>query len=102
VVARAAAHAILARRGSRVALYDLREAFDAARSPLPLDFLIAIGLIGDATCLEPMGRAWAAVPGDAWWRERLREAARDIMQHQQLTSRHASVKRIRSKWPTFL
>ena len=38
-VTRAAAHAVLAQRGSRVALYDLRETFDAAHGPLPLDFL---------------------------------------------------------------
>jgi hypothetical protein len=36
---RGAAHLALAHRGSRVALYDLREAFDVAGQPLPADFL---------------------------------------------------------------
>jgi hypothetical protein len=100
---RGAAHAALARRGSKVALYDLREAFDAAREPLPLDFLGAMTAIGDATCLEPMARAWAAAdPGEGWWRERLADAAADIMHRTRLSGRSAVVKRLRAKWPGFL
>ncbi|HET6819906.1 MAG TPA: hypothetical protein VFH98_05050, partial [Candidatus Limnocylindria bacterium] len=51
-------HQALARRGSRVALYDLREAFDQATRPLPADFLTAIARVGDESCLEPLARAW--------------------------------------------
>lgn len=100
--ARGAAHALLARRRSRVALYDLRETFDAARAPLPLDYLAAMTLIGDASCLEPMARAWAAVPADPWWRERLSEAAADIRHRTRLSGSSAALKRIRAKWPGFL
>ena len=96
--ARGAAHAALARRGSRVAVYDLREAFEAARTPLPLDFLTAITTVGDASCLEPMARAWAASTGEPWWRERLAEAARDIVRRLELTGRNAVIKRVRTKW----
>jgi HEAT repeat protein len=98
---RAAAHAALARRGSRVALYDLREAFDAATEPLALDYLTAVAAIGDATCLEPMARAWAA-SRDAWWRDHLATAAADIMHRTRLSGRSAVVKRIRTKFPGFL
>ena len=38
MAARAAAHAALATRGSRIALYDLRETLEAATEPLPVDF----------------------------------------------------------------
>jgi hypothetical protein len=100
--ARGAAHALLAERGSRVAAYDLREAFDGAAGPLPRDFLAAITAIGDASCLEPMARAWAAPPGEGWWRERLADAAADIVNRTRLSGRSAVVKRIRSKWPGFL
>jgi hypothetical protein len=100
--ARGAAHATLAQRQSRVALYDLREAFDTAGGPLPLDFLTAVTTIGDASCLEPMARAWAAAPQDLWWRDRLGDAARAVMHRAQLTARHAVVKRIRAKWMGFL
>lgn len=99
---RAAVHAMLAERSSRVALYDLRETFDTATGPLPRDFLAAIAAIGDASCLEPMARAWSAAAGEAWWRERLAEAAAAIMRRAHLSGRGAVVKRIRTKWPGFL
>ena len=102
VVTRGAAHAALAQRGSRVALYDLREAFDAAAGALPLDYLTAVNAIGDASCLEPMARAWAAAPGDSWWRDRVSEAAAEIMHRTRLSGRSAVVKRIRAKWSGFL
>jgi hypothetical protein len=102
LVTRGAVHHVLARRGSRVALYDLREAFDAATAPLPLDFLTAVAAIGDASCLEPMARAWSAVPGDTWWRDRLRDAAADIRRRTRAGGRSAAVTRIRTRWPGFL
>ena len=102
VVTRGAVHAALARRGSRVALYDLRESFDAAQGPLPLDFLTAATAIGDASCLEPLARAWSASPREAWWRTRLGEAAADILRKEKLTGRSAVSKRLRAKYPGFL
>ena len=102
LVTRGAAHHVLARRGSRVALYDLRETFDAATEPLPLDFLTAIAAIGDASCLEPLAHAWAAIPGDTWWRGRLSDAAADIMHRARVSGRSSVMKRIRGRWPGFL
>ena len=98
---RGAAHVVLARRGSRLALYDLREAFGTAVSPLPLDFLSAVALVGDDTCLEPLARAWASARAEPWWRARLVEAAGDVIGRCGLTGRHASVKRLRDKWREF-
>jgi hypothetical protein len=102
LITRGAAHALLAKRGSRVALYDLREAFDATQAPLPLDFLSAITAIGDADCLEPMARAWAAAPREGWWRDRLADAARDIVNRLGLSGRSAPIKRVRAKWAGFI
>ncbi|HEX5108328.1 MAG TPA: HEAT repeat domain-containing protein [Vicinamibacterales bacterium] len=102
LAARGAIHAALARRDSRIALYDLRETFEAAAAPLPLDFLTAVTTIGDATCLEPMARAWARSPEDALWRERLAQSAADIVNRLALTARNPVVKRIRRKWKGFL
>lgn len=100
---RGTAHAVLARRGSRVALYDLREAFDEARGPLPLDFLAAATALGDASCLEPLARAWAASPvEETWWRERLADAAGEIMHRTRLSGRSNVVKRVRERWPGFM
>ena len=51
-------HLALARRGSKVALYDLREAVEQATEPLPGDFLDALVLVGDASSLEPLAAAY--------------------------------------------
>jgi hypothetical protein len=86
-----------------VALYDLRETFDRATTPLPIDYLTAITTIGDASCIESLGRAWAATStAEAWWRERLADAAAAIAGRLKLTKRHAVVKRAYSRWPGFL
>jgi hypothetical protein len=86
-----------------VALYDLRETFDAAAAPLPLDFLVAASAIGDASCLEPLARAWAAAPpGETWWRDRLADVAAEIMHRTRLSGRSNVVKRIRTRWTGFL
>jgi hypothetical protein len=98
---RGAAHLALARRGSRLALYDLRDAFGADTAPLPLDYLTAIATVGDDTCLEPLARAWAAASGEPWWQARLSEAAGDVVARGGLTGRHASLKRLGTKWPAF-
>jgi hypothetical protein len=100
--ARAAAHGVLARRDSRIALYDLRETFESARRALPLELLTAITTIGDASCLEPLARAWAACPHDTWWREHLAAAAQAIVHRIRLSGRSAAMKRIRAEWPGFI
>ena len=56
--ARATVHVALARRGSRLGIYDLREALEAAAEPLPVEFLAAVKVIGDASCLEPLAAAY--------------------------------------------
>ena len=99
---RGAAHLALAHRGSRVAVYDLREAFDVARQPLPADFLAAAARVADESCLEPMARAWAGAKAEPWWRSRLMESASDIVSRLRLSGRHATMKRIRDKWPGFI
>jgi len=99
---RGAAHLALAHRGSRVAVYDLRESFDRGRTPLPADFLAAASRVGDESCLEPMARAWAETKGEPWWRSRLMETAADVVARLKLTGRSATLKRVRAKWPGFI
>jgi hypothetical protein len=101
-LARGAAHLALAKRESRVALYDLRETFDGAQGPLPLDFLSAVALIGDASCVEPLARAWSAGTQEPWWRDRLAQAVHTIAARAKLTGRHAITRRVRAKYPGLL
>jgi hypothetical protein len=93
---RAAAHVALAARGSRIALYDLRESLETARTPLPVEFLKAVALAGDASCLEAIASAHAAAP-DAWWRRHLTDAFYAIIDRERLTGRSPVLKRIRKK-----
>jgi HEAT repeat protein len=98
MTARAVAHAALARRGSRLALYDLRESLERSRDPLPVDALTALSLIGDTSCLEPIAAAHARTR-DAWWRDHLAEVFAAIVERERLTRRHAVLKRIAKRWP---
>lgn len=114
--ARAAVHAALAERGSRVALYDLRETLEHS-TLVPVEMLSALERIGDASCLEPIASAYARLstpteaaegaaspsPGASasspWWRRHLATAFRAIAAREKVTERHAVVRRIRSRWP---
>jgi hypothetical protein len=99
--ARGAAHQMLGARGCRLALYDARETFSTAQSPLPAGFLEAIARVGDASCLEPLARAWSATR-EASWRAQLAEAARQIVARARLGGRSAVVKSIRANWAGFI
>jgi hypothetical protein len=102
-------HQQLAARGSRLALYDLRESFERARSPLPVGFLAAAAAIGDASCLEPIAAAWihasagssakGAPAPDAWWRDHLAEAFAAIVRREKLPRGHAAIRKTLEKFP---
>jgi HEAT repeat protein len=98
---RAAAHVALAHRESRLALYDLRESFESAKGPLPLEFLTAMSLVGDDTCVEAMAAAHAKAK-DAWWQEQIARVFRDVLSRERLTKRHAALRRIEKRWPGVL
>jgi len=91
-VARAAVHVALAKRGSRLALYDLRDSLQG-EAPLPADFIAALTAMGDASCLEPIAAAHAKTKHAAW-RAQLADAFRAIVAREGLTRRHAAVKRL--------
>jgi len=97
---RGAVHAALARRESRVALYDLRETIEAAAESLPHGYLDAAGLVGDAECLEAIAHAYVRAPSpeQAAWRTALRAAAHAIVAREKLTRRHAVIKRLRGRF----
>jgi hypothetical protein len=92
-------HAALARRGSRVAVYDLREAIAKATDPLPEGFADAAGIVGDPACLESIADALARIQAGAdervrEWRDALTRAGRAIVERERLTRRHAVMKKI--------
>ena len=111
MTARAAVHQALADRGSRVALYDLREMLDRAPAA-PVEILAALEAIGDASCLEPIAATYARLgpsgqpPPSAdggtgsgvWWRRHLAHLFRAITARERTAERHPAVRRIRARW----
>lgn len=91
-------HQALALRGSRVAVYDLREALHDSDGPLPTSFLAALHVVGDQTCLEPLAGAYAVSNGDARWKVQLAAAYRAIARREKVTRRHPIAKRISARW----
>jgi HEAT repeat protein len=106
IAVRAAIHAALGDRGSKVALYDLRETLESARTALPVEFIAALVRIGDTSCLEPIALAYAhgaSADGDRdWWHEHLADAFRAIVTRDRVTRRHAAIKRIEKRSPAAL
>jgi hypothetical protein len=91
---RGALHQALALRGSRVAVYDLRETISQTRDPLPTSFLAALHVVGDTSCLEPIAAAYANAESDERWRVQLAAAFRAIAKREKITKRHAVMKRV--------
>jgi hypothetical protein len=100
--ARGQAHHALARRKSLVALYDIRETFEAATGALPQSFVSSASAIGDASCLEPLARAWSAAGKDLDWRHQLTTAATTITRRSKLSGRSGIVKKLRANFPGFV
>ena len=102
--ARGAAHLALAKRGSRLGLYDLRESLEKATAPLPVEFMAALSLSGDATCLESIAAAYAhsSTATDKPWRDHLLDAFHAIVKRERVTARHAVMKKIQKRWPAIV
>ena len=89
--ARGALHQALALRGSRIAVYDLRETVEAATDSLPSTFLTALHLIGDESCLAAIASAHKRSVSDPRWRQQLEAAFHAIVKREKL-SRKPSAK----------
>jgi hypothetical protein len=100
-VVRATVHQVLAARGSRIGLYDLRETLEAAGAPVAVGFLAAAGAVGDATCLEPLAAAYSRAQSGRHesWRRQISLAFREIVRREKITRRHAILKRVINRWP---
>lgn len=99
--ARGALHQALALRGSRIAVYDLRETVAEAQGPLPASFLAALQVVGDPSCLEPIAAAWTAASGEgmARWRHQLATAVQSIARREKVSQRSVAWKRLASRFP---
>ena len=96
---RGALHQALALRGSRIALYDLRETVARAAAALPSPFLGALHLVGDDSCLEPLATAYARAGADPRWQHQLAQAFREIVKRERITKRQSALSRALAKAP---
>ncbi len=97
-VARATAHLALAARGSRLAVYDLRETLEALGGQTPVGMLSALQQVGDASVLDVVADAHAAAP-DTWFRGQLAAIFRAIVEREKLTRRQATMKKLAARLP---
>jgi hypothetical protein len=96
---RGSLHQALALRGSRIALYDLRETVEGTAKPLPPSFLAAIHAVGDASCLEPIATAFARAAQHDRWRHQLAETFRAVAKRERLTAKHSAIRRALARSP---
>jgi hypothetical protein len=99
---RGSLHQALALRGSRVALYDLRETLENETDVhrLPVSFLAALHVLGDRTCLEPLAAAWGrTAASEEHIRYQLASALKAIAKREKITRGHTLMKRIVARWP---
>jgi hypothetical protein len=96
---RGSLHQALALRGSRIALYDLRESFESATGPLPASFLAAVQVVGDASCLETIAAAFSRSAGHDRWRHQLAQAFKAVVRREHLTRRSPAIRRALAKAP---
>ncbi len=92
-----AAHLALAQRGSRLALFDLREALDQLPPDRLRDYVSAAGDVGDVSCLEPLASAWTRSPDEAV-RGTIESAVAKIVEREGITRRHAAWKKLTSRF----
>ncbi|MGV3518478.1 hypothetical protein [Luteitalea sp.] len=97
-VVRAAAHLALAARGSRLAIYDLRESLEVLGEQTPVGMLSALQQVGDASVLDAVAEAWQA-SDNAWFKGQLTGIFRAVVDREKLTRRHAAVKKITARLP---
>lgn len=97
-VVRATAHLALAARGSRLAVYDLREAVELLNAQTPVGMLSALQQVGDASVIEVIADAWQA-SSDTWFRGQLVTIFRAVVERERITKRHAGAKKLAARLP---
>jgi HEAT repeat protein len=97
---RGALHQALALRGSRIAVYDLRETLCESSEPLPHTFLAAVQAVGDESCLEPLATAFSrARADDEGWRHQLATAFHSVAKRERVTQKHSAMRRALARSP---
>jgi hypothetical protein len=82
--ARGLLHETLARRGSLIALYDLRETLEQVDRSVSAHFLTAAMAVADASCLDAIAARWVHAGPDVWLRDQLERIFHAIINRERL------------------
>lgn len=96
--ARAAVHQALAARGSRLAVYDLRETLAELGPATPVGILSALRVVGDVAALDVIVDRWEPA-GDEWFTGHLADAFAAIVRRDGLTRRHGVIRKLAQRAP---
>lgn len=97
-IVRASAHLALAARGSRLAVYDLRETLEALGTQTPVGMLSALQQVGDASVLDAVADAWQQAD-DPWFKGQMVAIFREVTARERITKRHAAMKKLAARLP---
>jgi hypothetical protein len=93
-------HEALAKRGSVIALYDLRETLDPLDQPVSAHFLTAAMAVADASCLDAIAARWVHAGGDVWLRDQLERIFHAIISRERLRRSSPVLARLLKRHPS--
>lgn len=97
--ARGLLHETLARRGSLLALYDLRETLEDRQQRVSAPMLAAATQIGDESCLDGVAARWVHAGEDIWLRDQLERIFHAILTRERLHRRSPALSRLLKRHP---
>lgn len=98
---RGLAHQVLSGRGSRVALYDLRETLARQPGRLTVGMLGALAVLADRSDLDALGAAWAG-GDDAWLTSQIEDVCRAVVLREGLDFRHGAGRQVATRHPALV
>jgi hypothetical protein len=93
-------HEALAKRGSVIALYDLRETLELVDQSVSAHFLTAAMAVADASCLDAIAARWVHAGGDVWLRDQLERIFHAIINRERLRRSSPILARLLKRHPS--
>jgi hypothetical protein len=98
--ARGLLHDALARRGSVIALYDLRETLEQVNQPIGAHFLSAAMTGADAACLDAIAVRWVHAGRDVWLRDQLERIFHAVVTRERLRRQSPVLAKLLARHPS--
>jgi hypothetical protein len=93
-------HDALARRGSVLALYDLRETLEQVNQPVGAHFLSAAMTVADAACLDAIAVRWVHAAQDIWLRDQLERIFHAVVIRERLRRQSPVLAKVLTRHPS--